>query len=344
VNTATLATLIRSSRFDLCHSKCTFDPHNYVYVSKARGKSVRLLKILLSNQCSFDCSYCPNAWRNGLSITPEELANAFLAMKEKGLVDGLFLSSAVYGDPEKVMDDIIRTGELVRRRHKGYVHLKVVPGASKDQIKRALEIANRVSINVETTSQSRMSELSSIKDLKNDIMRRERWISKEVERFRRRGKRRSHTTQLITGVGENDAEIIESMSTHYGKFGVSRVYLSPFTPVKGTPMEGMKRERWKRVVNLYRIDALIRIYGFNVGQIKDILVDGWLPNDDPKVLIAERSRDKLEPIQIPGIGVKAARLLKKGYSFADLKRMGFSLKRASAYVESQTRLSEFVEL
>jgi len=344
VNAETLATLIESSRFDICHSKCTFDPHSYVYVSKAGNRKIKLLKILLSNQCSFDCSYCPNAWKKGLSITPEELADAFFSLKERGLVEGVFISSAVSGDPEKVMEDIITAGELIRKSgFRGYIHLKIIPGANRDQIKRALEIANRVSINVETTSQSRMSELSSVKDLKNDIMRRERWIAEEVERCRKKGRRKSHTTQLIAGVGESDLEIIKSMELHYGRFGISRLYISPFTPVKGTPTEGVKPENKKRVVNLYRVDALIRIYGFDVRQIREILVEDMLPNVDPKILLAEKFKDKgLEPIQIPGIGVKAAKLLEKGYSLADLKRMGFSIKRATAYVKSQKRLSEFM--
>jgi len=264
-------------------------------------------------------------------------------LRERGIINGVFISSAVNGDPEKVMERIIKAGELIRRGFGGYIHLKVMPGASREQIKRALEVANRVSINVETTSQSRISELSSVKDLKNDIMRRERWIHKEVEKCRKEGRRRSHTTQLIAGVGETDYEIIGSMETHYRKFGVARLYYSPFTPIKGTPMEKRRKERRKRIVNLYRADALIRTYGFECKQIKEILVDGMLPDEDPKMLIAEKLEKlgKLKPIYIPGIGRKTAELLEKGYSFAELKRMGFSIKKAVAYVPSQTRLSAF---
>jgi predicted DNA-binding helix-hairpin-helix protein len=333
--------LIESSKFEVSHAKCTFDPLNCVYISKAGNREIRLLKILLSNQCSFDCSYCPNAWRKGGSITPEELSSAFFYLRKQKVVDGAFISSAISGDAEKAMDKIIKAGELIRKEFDGYLHLKIMPGASKDQIRRAIEIANRVSINVETTSQSRMDELSSVKDLKNDLMRRERWISEEVDKYRKKGLRRSHTTQLIAGIGESDLEIIENMEIHYKKFKVARLYLSPFTPIEGTPMEKCEPERKRRVANLYRVDALIRIYGFDVKQIKEILVDGML-HGDPKILLAEKL-DGLEPLQIPGIGKKAAKLLEKGYSFAELKRMGFSIRRCAPYVQSQTRLASFIE-
>lgn len=342
MNTSTLTELIESSRFDICHAKCKFDPFKHIYTAKAGNRQIGLLKILLSNNCSFDCAYCPNGWRKGVSITPEELSKAFFYLREQGIINGVFISSAVNGDPEKVMESIIKAGELIRKGFGGYIHLKIMPGASREQIKRTLEVANRVSINVETTSQSRISELSSVKDLKNDIMRRERWIHKEVEKYKKEGQKKSHTTQLIAGVGENDSEIIESMETHYRKFGVARLYYSQFTPIKGTPMEKRRKERRKRIVNLYRTDALIRIYGFESKQIKEILVDGMLPSEDPKILIAEKlENSKLRPIHIPGIGKKVAELLEKGYSFAELKRMGFSIKKAVAYIPSQTRLSVF---
>ncbi|HID42389.1 MAG TPA: hypothetical protein EYP30_01205 [Archaeoglobaceae archaeon] len=127
---------------------------------------------LLPNNCLFDCSYCPNSWKEGVSITPEELSGAFFSLREQGVINGTFISSAVNGDSENVMERIIKAGEMIRKDFGGYIHLKVMPGSSREQIKRALEVANRVSINVETTSQSRMGELSYVKDLKNDIGRR----------------------------------------------------------------------------------------------------------------------------------------------------------------------------
>lgn len=346
---------MRDCRFDICQDN-NFNPYNYIYSAKGGNRCVRLFKILLSSNCRFDCSYCPNGRRRGMSLTPEELAIAFLTLRRKGKVTGAFISSAVDGDSQKVMDDILRAGELIREQFKGYLHLKVMPGANKDQVRRALELASRVSINVETTSNTRMRELSSVKDLNNDIMRRERWISDEVKKWNQdaedagresqvKGQMKSHTTQLIAGVGESDEEIIASMETHYRKFEVARMYMSPFRPVKDTPMGGNEPEDKKRVANLYRADALVRIYGYDIRHLKEIMVDGALPCKDPKELIAQRlcekQKLKLEPMQIPGIGKKGAEMLEEGYTFADLKKMGYRMRKAAPYLPSQSRLNEF---
>lgn len=349
MNASTLRHLVRGSRFDISHES-NFN-HSHIYPAKGY-RCVNLFKILLSSNCRFDCSYCPNGRLRGKSITPEELSRVFFMLRKKGKVKGAFISSAVNGDPEKVMEDIIKAGELIREWFKGYLHLKVMPGANKDQVRRALELASRVSINVETTSESRMRELSSVKDLKNDIMRRERWISDKVRKFNQnvecqfKGHKKSHTTQLIAGVGENDEEVIDAMETHYRKFEVSRLYFSPFRPVWGTPMVNSEPEDKKRVANLYRADALLRVYGYDANSLKEILVNGSLPSKDPKELIAQKlcesQKQKLEPIQVPGIGKKGAELLEEGYTFYDLKMMGYSVRKAAPYLPSQSRLNEFV--
>lgn len=346
---------MRDCRFDICQDN-DFNPYKYIYSAKGGNKCVKLFKILLSSNCRFDCSYCPNGRRKGRSITPEELSKAFFMLRKKGKVTGAFISSAIDGDSHKVMEDILRAGELIREQFKGYLHLKVMPGANKDQVRRALELASRVSINAETTSNSRMRELSSVKDLNNDIMRRERWISDEVKRcnrdtedagrkshFKGQMKMKSHTTQLIAGVGESDEEIIDAMQTHYRKFEVARMYMSPFRPVRDTPMAGNEPEDRKRVANLYRADALVRIYGYDIRYLKEILEEGTLPYEDPKELIAQRlcEKQKLEPIQIPGIGKKGAEMLEEGYKFSDLKKLGYSMRKAAPYLPSQSRLNEF---
>ncbi len=329
--------LIEGSRFDVCSKNCVFDPISYVYKTKGQEK-MRLLKILMANECKSDCKYCPNAWRKGFSLSPNELARLFFAMLEKNLVDGIFISSSINADVEKVMENIIEAGKIIREQFKGYIHLKIMPGCSRDDIKRALEIANRVSINAETTSQSIMDDLSSAKNLSLDILRRERWVAKEVRRFKKIGFRKSFTTQIIVGVGESDVEIIKSLEKHY-RLNASRVYFSAFTPIRGTPFENRKGEDVKRVANLYRVDALIRKYGFKAKDFVD-LIDRNLPRVDPKILLAEKSGN-LDLIHIPGIGFKAAKLLKNGYTLLDLKKMGFSIKRAIPYLTNQRRLTDF---
>ncbi len=339
--------LIEGSSFDVCHARCSYDASKLVYRAKAGKKTVNLLKILISTRCHYDCSYCPNPWRKGVEATPEQIAELFRAMKEKGLVEGAFISSSMSGDSHEVMERILRCGELIREFHKGYLHLKIVPGADRDHIKRAVELASRVSINIETTSESRLGELSSVKSLKTDILRRERWIAEEVERAKRAGLRKGHTTQVIVGLGESDEEIVRVMSEHYEKFGVSRFYLSPFRPVRGTPLQSERAERRERVARLYAADALMRLYGYDLRLINLAIEDGYIRRD-PKMAIAEALRDRgleigevNEPLYLPGIGLKSARLIEKGYSIIQLKRMGFSLKRTAAYMKGQTRLREF---
>ncbi len=360
------AELIRAGEFDICHSRCTFDPRRMIYRSKYNGRKIDLLKILLSSECTFDCSYCQNAWKRGETISPEELAGIFKSMKEKGIVSGAFISSAINTDPDKVMERILEAGRLIRKFHTGYLHLKIIPGCSREYIREAIEIANRVSINLETTSESRMSEVCGVKLFKEDILRKQRIIAKWIEKKRRKGYRKSHTTQIIAGLGENDEEILDLMDKEYTKFGIARFYISRFRPLKFTPFEKRRGEDQKRIINLYRMDALFRMYNYPTSLLKEIMADGFLPPTDPKMVIAEKlitdmpskieeeltvnptvnSFQELEdflllPEMIPGCGKKISRLLREGKSLAEIKRMGYSIKRISAYSKGQKRIYDF---
>jgi predicted DNA-binding helix-hairpin-helix protein len=339
------AELIKASSFDVCHSKCSFDPNRLIYRSSYNGKRMNLFKVLLSSDCKFDCSYCQNAWRRGETISPEDLAAIFKAMKERGMVSGAFISSAVNADPDRVMEKILDAGRLIRSFHRGYLHLKVIPGCSKDCIKEAIEIADRVSINLETTSESRMSEICGVKRFKEDIIRKQRFIAKLVKRKRVEGCRRSHSTQIIAGLGESDGEILDLMEKEYRIFKVSRFYISRFQPLKFTPLEGRAPESRKRIANLYKMDALLRIYGFKASVIEEIMNDGFLPSIDPKIAIAEKMMKEgnfnFSPKMMPGCGRKMAQLFREGRSLVEIKRMGYSIKRVSAYLKGQRRLYEF---
>jgi predicted DNA-binding helix-hairpin-helix protein len=350
------AELIRASSFDVCHSRCTFDPEKMIYRSGPNGKQLNLFKVLLSSECKFDCSYCQNAWKRGATISPERLANIFKSMKEKGLVSGAFISSAINSDPDEVMERILESGRLIRRFHSGYLHLKIIPGSSKEYIREAVEIATRVSINLETTSESRMSEISGVKLFKEDILRKQRFISECVERKRKEGFNKSHTTQIIAGLGETDEEVLDLMRKEYRELKIARFYISRFQPLKFTPFEGRGAEDWQRVINLYRMDALIRIYNYPAELIREAMIDGFLPSIDPKMAIAEKmigtsntnltsntpnSKFQLPVEMIPGCGSKISQLLKEGKSLSQIKRMGYSVKKISAYVKGQKRIHDF---
>ncbi|WP_457590570.1 radical SAM protein [Geoglobus sp.] len=330
---AKLYRLINLSSFDVCHEKCVYDPFRHVY----RSGKLRLLKTVLSSSCSYDCLYCHNAWNRGVSSSPEEITKLFFLMRDKGLVNGAFLSNSIR-DPEKSMEEILLAGEAIRKGFGGYLHLKIIPGCNKDQVRRAIELANRVSLNIESPSRSLLEEMCTTKS-RSDFARTLRFALRYA---RRNGV--SFTTQLIAGLGENDSQILKVAGRLY-EMGVRRVYYSAFRPVSGTPLESRRPESKRRVTNLYRADALIRVYGFSPSRLEEIMADGHLPEDDPKIVMAlkklERS-ERLSPIEIPGIGVKAASLIEDSADLSALKRAGFSVKRASAFHPLQRRIGDYI--
>ncbi len=324
--------LVGLSAYDVCHEKCVFDPFRHVY----RSGKLNLLKTLISSSCSYDCLYCHNAWNKGHKATPDEIADLFDYMRERRLVNGAFLSNSI-SDPEKSMGDIIEAGEMIRKSFRGYLHLKIIPGCNRDQIERAVELANRVSVNLESPSYSILSELCSTKS-RADFSRTFRLALKLSKRC---GK--SFTTQLIAGVGETDRQILNVAERIY-RNGASRVYYSPFRPVKNTPLGGKNPERKKRITKLYRADALIRLYGFSARKLSEVMETEFLPDEDPKILLAMKkieAGEELETLEIPGVGLRKAKLLEKGHSLAELKRLGLSVKRESVFLKSQKRLADF---
>ena len=179
--------LTDSAQYDLCdyvsHNKSSQINLPGIYEAIGHnGCKIPLFKTLLTNKCKNDCKYCINQSKRNftrLELSPEELARAFLGYYNRGLVNGLFLSSGITGDVDSTMEKQIETVQLLRKKYgyDDYIHLKVVPGASKDSIRRAMALANRVSINIEAATPSGLAELSSTKDYNKDILRRLSWIN-----------------------------------------------------------------------------------------------------------------------------------------------------------------------
>lgn len=319
------------SSFDICNKNCKFDLRRAVYLSGG----LRLFKCLMSSKCTFDCKYCRNPWHKGEKLTPEEFAKAFFLLKKKGLADSVFISSGMYADPEKVMDDIIEAGRLIRKKFSGYIHLKIVPGASIHQIDYAARIANRISINAEVARSSILEDVCSVKS-RFDIYRRVRWVIKRAEKHGI-----SSTTQIVVGLGENDLDILDFMDKWYAR-GISRIYFSPFRALRGTPFEKRKNESKKRVLNLYRADWLVRKYDVDISKLKAVVNERFERFEcDPKLLLATEFGVE-RAIDIPGVGFKMAGLINSGKSLAELKKIGFSIKRASAFLPTQRRLNEWM--
>jgi len=335
-----------------------------IYNAVARGGVVPIFKVLLTNVCTSDCAYCPNRADSPIrrvSFSPEELAATFDELYRRGLARGIFLSSGLGEDPRRTMEQMIATIEIIRKKYgfKGYVHLKILPGATEDLVERAVQLADRVSINLEAPNPERLSILSSKKALFGQILAAMDWIRKASERHPLRS---GFTTQFVVGpAGESDRELLETTEDLIRRFGIRRAYFSGFEPVPLTPLEDAPPESPLREYRLYQAEFLLREYGFSVS---DLPFDerGMLPEDiDPKMAFA-LGHPELYPVElttasyeellkVPGIGPRSARAIlemrRKGElrDERDLRRAGVRLSRASPFVTLRgRRLGELPQL
>lgn len=296
------------------------------------GYSV-LLKTLLSNACSNDCKYCPLRSETNVqrcTLRPEEVARIFMEYQRRKKVFGLFLSSAVINNPDYTMEKINAVARLLRYEHdfRGYIHLKVIPGASDAAIEDALSLASAVSLNIETPGKSHFEVLSEKKDYDRDILRPLRLMG----RLTGKGMRYSRvkcTTQFIVGASdEKDSEIIQSMSGLYDRMNFKRVYFSAYQKGLGDPeIPGEKQfltspeKPFMREHRLYQVDFLLRRYGFDSPEIP-LGKDGNLRLDkDPKEIWAEghpefypvriNTSDKEMLLRVPGLGPDTVRKILK---------------------------------
>jgi predicted DNA-binding helix-hairpin-helix protein len=358
-----------AGKYDVCGGEICKPPeiteglNNLPGIIKTRtegGRFCSLLKTLQTNSCKHDCKYCANragshCQKKITSFEPEELSGLFNVLVQKRIVTGLFLSSGVMGEPDQAAEKMLRTVRLVRHKYKfkGYIHFKVLPGVSYELVKEASALASRLSINVEAPSKARLSELSSVKELQSDILKRQSWIKKLSPPS-------GQTTQIIVGAnGESDLEILRMSKWEYDNMNLRRCYYSAFSPVKGTPLENNSKQPQSRANRLYNTDWLLRIYKYDFSQIREVMNDEMLPNKDPKLAIAENTFTEPlnisdatfeELIRVPGIGLKTAEKIiqireNKIVKTETLKQCGVIMKRAAPFVnvngEQQKTLAVF---
>ena len=317
-----------------------------------RGGSA-LLRVLMTDACEHDCHFCPlraSAPRHRTSFEPEELARAFGQMRDRGIVDGLFLSSAVTGTPDATMERMLAAVELIRAREgfDGYVHLKLLPGASDAVVEAAARLASRVSLNVEVPSGIYLERLGTGKDMARDILRPMRLL----HAMERAGRLPSGlSTQYVVGAaGESDREIVSSVRWLSEELGLRCAYFGLFRPAPGTPLEDVAAVHPNRQARLYQADWLTRVYGLTHGEVADAFDPGGnLPlGVDPKVSVALAHPERFpldvnqatldELLRIPGIGpVSAQRIvgLRREHRFTELsqlKRAGVALSRATPFI------------
>ncbi len=331
-----------------------------------------LTKVLQTNSCMHDCSYCINTTcKEKVSITPNELATSFEYLWKKGYTTGLFLSSAVKKDSVTSTEEMICTTKILRERgYNGYIHLKVLPDAPEYLVKEAALYANRMSINIESATIQGFSELTSTKDYKEGVLRRisaldnlkrkvmreenhnSGWFcdSSEVENGRDL-RFRSFTTQLIVGANsETDEDVLNRVNSLYEETELYRTYFSAFSPVDGTKLMDKKPENKMREHRLYEVDWLLRIYGFDKRLISQGLNDekNFSLSTDVKQSIAIARKDlfPLDPntasynelLLVPGFGPKTAETIiqarekKKINEFEDLAKIGVRVNKAKSFL------------
>ncbi len=322
------------------------------------GRCISLLKILMSNECLFDCEYCPNRQSADVPrarITPDEICQLVIEFYKRNYIEGLFLSSAVFDSPNKTMELLTETVVRLRKlyRFNGYIHLKGIPHADFDLTMRAARYVDRMSYNIELPSERSLKLLAPQKT-KNSLLLpmkklqtamlydKENKIAKQMRVIPA-----GQTTQMIVGASpEKDGQILRLSQSLYRNVGLKRVYYSSYLPVVQsnklpTVGAGLLREH-----RLYQADWLLRFYGFDVEELCE---EGHnLSLDyDPKCAWALRHME-LFPVEInhapleillrvPGIGARSAYKILQArkynrLTFENLAKMRIVLKRAKHFI------------
>jgi predicted DNA-binding helix-hairpin-helix protein len=298
-----------------------------------------VLKTMMTTACERNCFYCPfRAGHNKtkrVTITPDELAKAFDTMQSAGKVDGLFLSSGIIKGGATTQDKIIDAAEIIRRKYdyRGYIHLKIMPGAEYDQLARAMQLADRVSINLEGPTAERVTALAPRKDLNAELLIQLQNGARIRESTT--GKRASIVTQFVVGaVGDTDVELL-SMTDHlYNRLGLARAYYSAFHPVEGTPFENLPITSAQRELRLYQSSFLLRDYGWDVEDLPFEGAGNLRLDVDPKRAWADANlrdapvdvmlADREALMRLPGVGSKTAAAIlraRREHTFLDLGQL-----------------------
>jgi len=321
----------------------------WIYPAKGK-KPIPIFKTLMSNFCVNNCLYCAfGRYRDvpRFRLTPDELAKAFWQLYTRGLVKGAFLSSSVDGDPDLTTQRLIETAEILRKKYgfQGYIHLKVMPGASEEALKRAVEVGSRVSVNLEAPGPFELKAISKEKDfyvILNHIKALRDFIKEGI------GRAKDQTTQFVVGAsGESDQKLLLLVEKLFKEYEIQRCYFEAFTPVPRTPLEHLRPENPLRVTRLYQASFLLRDYGF---KVEELFFDkkGRLPLQyDPKLLWAFKNPGffpvdlkKAEPeelLRIPGFGPRSVSKILKlrlegNLNWESLQGMRIPLQRAFPFI------------
>ncbi|NLB29029.1 MAG: putative DNA modification/repair radical SAM protein [Clostridiales bacterium] len=331
----------------------------------ADGRCISLLKVLMTNECVYDCKYCVNRATNDCrraSFTPDELAEITLEFHRRNYIEGLFLSSAVKRSPDYTMELMISALELLRYRHNflGYIHSKVIPGSSEELVSRLGLLSDRLSINIELPSETslqklapsktRQSILTPMRQIKEHAAqsKNELVVYKHAPKFAPAGQ----ATQMIIGASpDSDYQILRLAEAMYGKYSLKRVFYSAYIPVVEDSLLPSvdTKPPLLREHRLYQADFLLRQYGFCADEILSEATPDFNPYLDPKcnwainnmhmfpVDVNTAPREML--LRVPGIGPTSVRRIVTARRYgrlgmAELKRIGVVLKRAQYFIRA----------
>lgn len=339
----------------------------------ADGRCISLLKVLLSNQCVYDCKYCVNRVSRDTpraSFLPRELADLTINFYRRNYIEGLFLSSGVMKNPDYTTERMISTLEILRNEFhfNGYIHVKAIPGADAELLRRLGLLADRMSVNIELPSEAGLANLapqkrpeailrpmelirSGIEENSSDLV-----VFHHAPKFVPAGQ----STQMIVGATpDTDRSILMLSEGLYKTYNLKRVFFSAYTPVvddQSLPSL-LSAPPLLREHRLYQADWLMRFYGFSAGEIVDAKDPNMNLAIDPKCNWAVRHMDEFpvevnrasyeKLLRVPGIGVQSARRIVQArragsIDFEGLKKLGIVLKRAKFFLTCNGRQAEGV--
>ena len=326
------------------------------------GRCISLLKILFTNKCVYDCEYCINRSSNVIKraeFTPREVADLTINFYRRNYIEGLFLSSGIIKNPNYTMELLIKTADILRNEYNynGYIHMKSIPGAESDLVKKMGLLVDRMSVNVELPTEKSLKILAPQKSIgaiessmdfaKQKIVQRQNEIKlyKHTPKFLPAGQ----TTQMIIGAGkESDFDIVSRAENLYDSYSLKRVFYSAFVPVvKSEFTKDVKKAPLLREHRLYQADWLLRFYGFRSRDLLneknknfDLRIDpktDWAINNIEKFPVEINKASFWDVMKIPGIGrVSAEKIIKarkyRKLEYWNLKALNISIKKATNFI------------
>ena len=370
-----LKILAESAKYDVsCASSGTSRSHKKGQIGSAEGwgichsfaedgRCISLLKIMLTNNCIYDCAYCINRRSNDLpraTFSVSELVNLTIEFYRRNYIEGLFLSSGVVRNPDYTMERLVKVVKDLRQvyRFNGYIHLKSIPGASQELVNEAGLYSDRMSVNIEIPNEQSLQLLAPEKDFQS-VFTPMRYIQQGMLQSAEERKKYRHaprfvpagqSTQLIVGAtSDSDKDILHLTSALYKRPSMKRVYYSGFVPVNGydNRLPALKQPPLVRENRLYQADWLLRFYNFKVDEIVDDSYPDLDLEIDPKLAWALRHPEAFPVdinradyemlLRVPGLGVKSAKMILTARRYSrlgtsHLKQIGVVLKKAQYFI------------